>query len=348
MLRYRRYRVFLLFTAIAVFLIYSFATPTRWEETSHAVDQVKQQLGLQQSDKKTNSQRPQQEQLRPPDTRPPTEKIPPPPVEPIPKPVQQLPPTKAEKPAVDTRPPAQVVADPGDEGHQRVIAGAPPGEVVEAVIAEAGEGRKEEDPLPSDAVLIRWEPPEEHFPVAETIQMPAGTPKPIPRIQYDFQKESSAERKVRLEKLDVIKRAFLHAWNGYKQNAWGKDELTPVTASYKNPFNGWGATLIDSLDTLWMMGLKKEFEEAIAKVNMIDFRTSRRGDIPLFETVIRYLGGLIGAYDVSGGQYRVLLEKAVELGEVLIGAFDTPNRMPITFYQWKPFVRTSSIDDNRL
>lgn len=339
MLRYRRYRVFLLFTAIAIFLIYSFATPTRWEETTHAVDQVKQQLGLQQSSsgKKNNTQKQQQEPLRPPDIRPPTEKIPPPPVEPAPKPAQQLPPTKAEiKPQQQGRPPATVVTDGADE-RQRVIAGAPPGEVVEAVIAEAGEGRKEEDPLPTDAITIRWEPPEEHFALAETIQLPAGTPKPIPRIQHEFQKETSSERKDRLEKLDIIRQAFMHAWSGYKEIAWGKDELVPVTGSYKNPFNGWGATLIDSLDTLWIMGLKKEFEQAIGKVNMIDFRTSRRGDIPLFETTIRYLGGLLGAYDVSGGKYRVLLEKAVELAEILIGAFDTPNRMPITFYQWKPY-----------
>jgi mannosyl-oligosaccharide alpha-1,2-mannosidase len=48
------------------------------------------------------------------------------------------------------------------------------------------------------------------------------------------------------------------------------------------------------------------------------------------------MGGLIGAYDVSGQKYKVLLDKAVELTEVLMGAFDTPNRMPITYYKWTP------------
>jgi len=337
MLRYRRYRVFLLFTAVVVFLVYTFATPTRWEETSHAVDQVKQQLGLQQTTgPKSNLRKPQQEPLSPPDIRPPTQQVPPPPVDPIPKPVQELPPPKVDTSKPPNHQSAEIFTDADDGGHARIVAGPPPTELVESVIAESGEGRKEEDPLPSDAVLIRWQLPEEHFPVSETIQLPAGTPKPIPRIQYDFTEESSTERKERLEKLDIIKHAFLHSWNGYKENAWGKDEVAPVTGNSKNPFNGWGATLVDSLDTLWIMGLKKEFEDAVAQVAKIDFQTSRRGDIPLFETVIRYLGGLIGAYDVSGGTYKVLLEKAVELGEVLIGAFDTPNRMPITFYQWKP------------
>jgi mannosyl-oligosaccharide alpha-1,2-mannosidase len=181
-----------------------------------------------------------------------------------------LPPTKVEKPAVSQvhqqdHPSAIIIQDSAEDGRLRVIPGAPPGEVIKMVIAETGESRKDEDPLPADAVLIRWEPPEEHFPVAETIQMPAGTPKPIPKIQHEFEKESSVDHKARLERLEIIKDAFLHAWNGYKEKAWGKDELTPVTGSYKNPFNGWGATLVDSLDTLWIMGLKKEFEDALPR-----------------------------------------------------------------------------------
>jgi mannosyl-oligosaccharide alpha-1,2-mannosidase len=52
--------------------------------------------------------------------------------------------------------------------------------------------------------------------------------------------------------------------------------------------------------------------------------------------VIRYLGGLLGAYDISGQKYEVLLEKAEQLAEVLIGAFDTPNRMPVLYYRWTP------------
>ncbi|KAH0163320.1 seven-hairpin glycosidase, partial [Aureobasidium melanogenum] len=90
------------------------------------------------------------------------------------------------------------------------------------------------------------------------------------------------------------------------------------------------------LDTLWIVGLKDEFDDAVKAVGEIDFTTSQRKDIPLFETTIRYLGGMLSAYDLSGGQYKVLLDKAVELAEVLMGAFDTPNRMPVTFYRWMP------------
>ena len=109
-----------------------------------------------------------------------------------------------------------------------------------------------------------------------------------------------------------------------------------MSGSFRDPFAGWGATLVDALDTLWIMGMKDEFSGAVEEVSKIDFTTSFRSDIPLFETVIRYLGGLIGAYDVSGQKHTVLLDKAVELAEILMGAFDTPNRMPVTYYQWDP------------
>lgn len=47
---------------------------------------------------------------------------------------------------------------------------------------------------------------------------------------------------------------MLHAWRGYEQYAWGHDELCPLTKSGKNSFGGLGATIVDSLDTLHMMG----------------------------------------------------------------------------------------------
>ena len=183
---------------------------------------------------------------------------------------------------------------------------------------------------------IHWSSLPEHFPVPteSLIQLPTGTPKAIPKIQHDFLAPQSGL--VDQSKVDQIKDTFLSSWSGYRQKAWMQDELSPKSGKYRNPFCGWGATLVDTLDTLWMMDLKDEFEEAVDAVKDIDFTTSLRNDIPLFETVIRYLGGLVAAYDISGGKHRILLDKAVELADILMGSFDTPNRMPITFYLWKP------------
>ena len=99
-------------------------------------------------------------------------------------------------------------------------------------------------------------------------------------------------------------------------------------------FGGWAATLVDSLDTLWILGMKLDFEEAVIAASYIDFNsTGTVKTLNVFETTIRYLGGFLGAYDISGGRYAVLLDKAIEVGEMLYDAFDTPNRMPITRWE---------------
>ena len=200
---------------------------------------------------------------------------------------------------------------------------------------QVGEGRVEVDVVASAShTTIHWSKMSEHFPISSTIQLPTGTSKPMPRIQRAINKLSMNGPDE--ERLAIIKAATEHAWNGYREFAWAQDEIRPVSGRYNNPFNAWGATLVDSLDTLWLMGMKPEFEEAVAAVKNIDFTTSPRDNIPVFETVIRYLGGLIAAYDVSDKKYRALLDKAVEIADVLFGIFDTPNRMPQTFYRWKP------------
>ena len=57
-----------------------------------------------------------------------------------------------------------------------------------------------------------------------------------------------------------------HAWDGYSKYAWGKNEVRPVslrghTASIFGSAS-MGATIVDSLDTLYIMGMMDEFEKA--------------------------------------------------------------------------------------
>lgn len=200
-----------------------------------------------------------------------------------------------------------------------------------------GQGRLEVDSHPPGTPMAKWKKQPEMFPIppGKLITMPS-TPKTLPKIQYTFKKETTTEKVDRLKKLSVVKEAFSHSWTGYRKYALPHDELKSVTGGFADPFNGWGATLVDSLDTLLIMNLTEEFEAAVEAVKKIDFHTSPRKDIPLFETTIRYLGGLLSAYDLSQGKYPPLLDKALELADVLIGAFDTPNRMPVTYYHWAP------------
>ena len=58
------------------------------------------------------------------------------------------------------------------------------------------------------------------------------------------------------ERQKAVIDAFRHAWTGYRKFAWGHDELKPVSRSFSEWF-GLGLTLIDSQDTMWILGLKK-------------------------------------------------------------------------------------------
>lgn len=127
----------------------------------------------------------------------------------------------------------------------------------------------------------------------------------------------------------AVKNSFKHSWNGYKKNAWLQDEVQPLSGGYKNGFGGWGATLVDSLDTLWIMDMKQGFEQAVDALKHLDFTMSPSQSISVFETTIRYVGGLLSAYDLSEERYPILLEKAIQLGDMLYASFDTPNNMPV-------------------
>jgi mannosyl-oligosaccharide alpha-1,2-mannosidase len=157
--------------------------------------------------------------------------------------------------------------------------------------------------------------------------LPSGLPRHLPPIQFDFPTESNSHRHLRETRRVAVRDEFRRSWASYKRYAWGRDELSPLTGMGGDPFGGWGATLIDSLDTLWIMGLRDDFYEAVKAVASTDFGESSMSTISVFETTIRYLGGLLSAYDLS--HEKVLLDKAIQLGEMLYRAFDTDNHMPL-------------------
>lgn len=258
-------------------------------------------------------------------------------------PVNKQRPTDAETESVEAElKPYKTPQKPsaGSEDTSRIDAAIPKKQVTTSNegFVSSGQSQLGGDLPSNDLQEPHWKRLPEHFPVAaaDLIKLPSGTSKTLPKLQAVAKDESSTESLKRTQRLAAIKSEFMHSWKGYKEEALGHDEIRPVSGGFRDPFAGWGATLVDTLDTLWIMELEDEFAAAVEEVKKIDFTTSIRRDIPVFETVIRYLGGLLGAYDISGGKYSVLLDKAVELAEILIGSFDTPNRMPVTYYNWAP------------
>ena len=149
---------------------------------------------------------------------------------------------------------------------------------------------------------------------------------PTPQIQYAFDDRSY----VQLQRQQAVKKEFRHAWDGYRDHSWMADGLLPLSGGGKTQFCSWSATLVDALDTLWIMGLTEEFNDAVNATMTINFRSNAgMCEVSLFESTIRYLGGLLGAYDLS--HEPRLLTKMVEVGDILHSAFKTNNGMPCSF-----------------
>ncbi|OJT12443.1 Endoplasmic reticulum mannosyl-oligosaccharide 1,2-alpha-mannosidase [Trametes pubescens] len=160
-------------------------------------------------------------------------------------------------------------------------------------------------------------PPPHHFPPPfGGAHPPPGRPPPHVRPTTVWS-----------ERADAVKNAFLHAYRGYQEYAGSHDELLPVSDAYVDNFNGWRLTLVDSLDTMLIMGLHDEFRETIPTLANMTFALPKGKYAPFFETVIRYLGGLLSAYAISGEP--ILLTRADDLGFMLLPAFNTTYGLPM-------------------
>lgn len=170
-----------------------------------------------------------------------------------------------------------------------------------------------------------WGKAKVYHPVTDMKKLPQGKPVAFPKVQ--LRKKSGRPDATTAARKQAVKHAAVKSWEAYKTHAWTKDQLMPLSGKGLETFSGWSAQLVDALDTLWIMGLKEDFYLAVKEVAVIDWaKTKDNKDINLFEVTIRYLGGLIAAYDLS--QEPVLRAKAVELGDALYATFDTPNRLP--------------------
>lgn len=129
------------------------------------------------------------------------------------------------------------------------------------------------------------------------------------------------------ERQRTVRDAFLHAWRGYKEYAFGHDHLRPVSRTYQE-WMECGLTILDSLDTMLIMGLNEEFAEAKQWVEKdLDFDKNRF--VNLFESTIRLLGGLLSAYHLSGDP--IFLTKAEDIGKRLLPAISaSPTAVPFS------------------
>ena len=143
------------------------------------------------------------------------------------------------------------------------------------------------------------------------------------------QKDAKFSEEMKQEMCNKVKAATQHAWQGYKQYAWGADDLKPLSKGPKIWYKkSMLMTPVDAFDTFTLLGLTTEAKEAkeliLAK---LDFNIDN--DVQVFEITIRLLGGLITAYELDGNKKFLALAK--DLANRLMPAFNSKTGMPYRY-----------------
>ena len=149
--------------------------------------------------------------------------------------------------------------------------------------------------------------------------------KPFPNIPSDPEKQAA------------VKEAFLHGFKHYSKKCYGSDEYYPLSDSCGDVVHG-GLTIIDSISTMIIMNLQDEYQKAKNYI-LNDFEI--RGGWSLFEFIIRILGGLLSAAEMTGDEQ--LIKKAIAVGEAVQSEVDRYEGL----YNSLCNFNTNKNDDNR-
>lgn len=117
-----------------------------------------------------------------------------------------------------------------------------------------------------------------------------------------------------------IREAAKFSWDNYKRYAWGQDMLKPRSRQSEAWF-GLGLTIVDSVDTLIVMGLIDETNQALEWIENSLTMDSPNENSNCFELTIRILGGLLSAYHLTSREK--IKSQAIDLGDRLLHCYDT-------------------------
>ncbi|KAJ0409517.1 hypothetical protein ATCC90586_009057 [Pythium insidiosum] len=142
---------------------------------------------------------------------------------------------------------------------------------------------------------------------------------------------------------------FYHGYRSYMDHAFPWDELKPLSCEGRrwdrrergdldDVLGGYALTLVDSLDTLAVLGDRDEFLRAVRLV-VEHVHFDRDVTVSVFEATIRVIGGLLSAHLIASPEHLgvltadeysgELLALAVDLGRRLLPAFETPTELPV-------------------
>ncbi len=142
---------------------------------------------------------------------------------------------------------------------------------------------------------------------------------------------------------------FFHGFDSFVRHGHPWDELKPLSCAPRrwdersrgtldDVLGGYHLTLVDSLDSLVLMGDVAGFRSAVRTLRR-DLSFDRDVTVSVFESSIRVLGGLLSGHALAthprlsgtlGHDYDgVLLTLAADLASRLLPAFSTPTHLPV-------------------
>ncbi|KIK66353.1 glycoside hydrolase family 47 protein [Collybiopsis luxurians FD-317 M1] len=126
---------------------------------------------------------------------------------------------------------------------------------------------------------------------------------------------------------EAVKDIFLQSYDAYMKFAFGHDSLAPVSGGVIDDRNGWGASIVDALGTIILMGFDDLFDQALDFVSKINFKESNTpSTVSLFETTIRYVGGMLSAYELTGKQHDILVQQSQTLVDKMAFSWSMPHQ----------------------
>lgn len=89
--------------------------------------------------------------------------------------------------------------------------------------------------------------------------------------------------------MEAVAKAFQHSWQAYRKYAWGHDELAPESKWHSEWF-GLGLTIVDSLDTMYIMGFKEGWLSLIRYRFYYKFssKATYLDDLPFLVQVVKH------------------------------------------------------------
>ncbi|XP_068602066.1 mannosyl-oligosaccharide 1,2-alpha-mannosidase IB [Brachionichthys hirsutus] len=155
--------------------------------------------------------------------------------------------------------------------------------------------------------------------VKEDLKKRNAAPKPLPPVPVpkvvgvSDGEPPEADAK---EKRDKIREMMKHAWDSYRQYGWGHNELKPLAKKghSTNIFGNsqLGASIVDALDTLYIMGLHDEFKDGQEWIEQnLDFGV-RAVVLKLGPEAFKFDSGLEAVAVRQNEKYYILRPEVIE------------------------------------